>query len=255
MNEKAFIFGINPVIEKLKASAHDVSEVLILSHPQRPTLRSIAAEARRLGLPVTYVNPELLRRLVGGENHQGVLAKVEPYACLPFSELVEGLSTSLAAERVLILDGLTDPRNFGALLRTAEAVGVQHVVIPKDRSVSVTPTVVKASAGAIHHLKLYKTTNLRRAIVSLKDSGFWVVGLDVQARAGIYDVVYPNRLAIILGSEGKGIRRLILGECDYLVSIPMLGRIASLNVAVAGAVFLYELLRQEQSVDKVEAKR
>ena len=254
MSEKAFIFGINPVIEKLKASAHDVSEILILSRPQRPVLRSIAAEARRLGLRVTYVNPDLLRRLVGGENHQGVLAKVEPYACRPFSELVEGVSTPLTAERVLILDGLTDPRNFGALLRTAEAVGVQHVLIPKDRSVSVTPTVVKTSAGAIHHLKVYKTTNLRRAIATLKERGFWVVGLDVQARAGIYDIVYPKRLAIILGSEGKGVRPILLGECDYLVSIPMLGRIASLNVAVAGAIFLYELLRQEQALTKAEAK-
>jgi 23S rRNA (guanosine2251-2'-O)-methyltransferase len=252
MSERAFIFGTNPVIEKLKASAHEVSEILILNHPRRPALRSIAAAARQLGIRVNYVSPESLRRLAGGQNHQGVLAKVEAYACLPFAELLERLSLPLGPERVLILDGLTDPRNFGALLRTCEAVGVRHVLIPKDRAVNVTPAVVKTSAGAIHHLSVYKTTNLRRAITALKERGFWVVGLDVQAQAGIYDLVYPKRLAIILGSEGKGVRPLILRECDYLVSIPMLGRIASLNVAVAGAVFLYELLRQGQSVDKVE---
>ena len=129
------------------------------------------------------------------------------------------------------------------------------MVIPKNRSVGVTPTVVKASAGAVHHLNIYRATNLRRAIVTLKERGFWMVGLDAQAEATIHEVEYPERLGIVLGSEGKGVRPIILRECDYLVSIPMLGKIASLNVAVAGAVFLYELLRQRRTIDKMGAKR
>ena len=160
--------------------------------------------------------------------------------------LLETISSS-GPEQILILDGLTDPHNFGALLRTAEAVGIRHVIIPKDRSVGVTAVVVKASAGAVHHLKIYKATNLRRAIKSLKDQGFWVAGLDVHATDGIYDRVLPERLGIVLGSEGAGIRPLIRQECDFLVSIPMAGKIASLNVAVAGAVFLYELVRQKKA--------
>jgi 23S rRNA (guanosine2251-2'-O)-methyltransferase len=132
-------------------------------------------------------------------------------------------------------------------LRTAESVGIRHIVIPKDRAVAVTPTVVAASAGAIHYLEIYRVTNLRRAISDLKQLGFWIVGLDSKAQEVIYDRVYPKRLGIVLGSEGAGIRPLILRECDYLAAIPMQGKVASLNVAVAGAVFVYELLRQSQS--------
>ena len=133
---------------------------------------------------------------------------------------------------------------------TAEAVGVSHIVIPKDRSVDVTPVVVKASAGAAHHLKIAKVTNLRRAIAGLKDYGYWTVGLDGQSRESIYDKIYPDRLAIVLGSEGKGVRPVILRECDFVVSIPMLGKVTSLNVAVAGAVFLFEVLRQNRHINE-----
>jgi 23S rRNA (guanosine2251-2'-O)-methyltransferase len=249
-NEKTMIFGVNPILEKLKASPWDVLEILMTNGPERSALRSIDAEARRLGLRVTYVKRDFLDRLSGGERHQGVLAKLEDYVYLSFAELVQGLSLSLASEWVLILDGLTDPRNLGALLRTAEAVGVHHVVIPKDRSVGITPTVIKASAGAVYHLKIYRVANLRGAMATLKKHGFWMVGLHAEAREGIHDREYPGRLGIVLGSEGKGLRPLILKECDYVVSIPMLGKITSLNVAVAGAVFLYELLRQRTRVNK-----
>jgi 23S rRNA (guanosine2251-2'-O)-methyltransferase len=128
------------------------------------------------------------------------------------------------------------------------------VVIPKDRSAAVTPTVIKASAGAVHHLQVYRATNLRRAISSLKQLGFWIVGLDAQAPQTIYDLAFPKRLGIVLGNEGAGIRPGIKGECDYLASIPMRGKVASLNVAVAGAVFLYELARREYRIDNRETK-
>jgi 23S rRNA (guanosine2251-2'-O)-methyltransferase len=140
-------------------------------------------------------------------------------------------------------------------LRTAEAVGIRRVLIPKDRSADVTPIVAKVSAGAVHHLKVYRVTNLRRAMLTLKEQGYWLVGLDDHAPEQIYDRVYQDRLGIVLGSEGRGIRPLILRECDYRVSIPMLGKVSSLNVAVAGAVFLYEILRQKRSIDKVGVKR
>jgi 23S rRNA (guanosine2251-2'-O)-methyltransferase len=242
-----FLFGINPVLEKLKASPHDISEILIAKAASAPALGDVRTEARRLEIPVKYVPPDLLDRLSDGQRHQGVVAKVMAYAYLSFAELLKVISSNSGPVWILVLDGLTDPRNFGALLRTAESVGVGHVVIPKDRAVGVTPTVVKASAGAVHYLNIYRTTNLRRAISSLKELGFWIVGLDAKAPETIYDSVYPKRLGIVLGSEGGGIRPLILRECDYLASIPMGGKIASLNVAVAGAVFLYELLRQARS--------
>jgi len=213
----------------------------------RSAWSSVEAAARRVGVRVNFVSPAVLDRLAAGQRHQGVAAKIAAIPYLQVSSLLESVSASSGPEQILILDGLTDPHNFGALLRTAEAVGIEHVIIPKDRSVGVTAVVVKASAGAVHHLKIYKATNLRRAIDSLKGQGFWFAGLDVQAKEAIYDRVLPERLGIVLGSEGEGIRPLIRQQCDFLVSIPMAGEIASLNVAVAGAVFLYELVRQKRA--------
>jgi 23S rRNA (guanosine2251-2'-O)-methyltransferase len=240
------IFGIHPVLEKLRASPAEVEEVIIAEDSARSAARSVDVAARQVGVRVKYGSAATLDRLAAGQRHQGVVAKIAVIPYMQVARLLETISSS-GPEQILILDGLTDPHNFGALLRTAEAVGIRHVIIPKDRSVGVTAVVVKASAGAVHHLKIYKATNLRRAIKSLKDQGFWVAGLDVHATDGIYDRVLPERLGIVLGSEGAGIRPLIRQECDFLVSIPMAGKIASLNVAVAGAVFLYELVRQKQA--------
>jgi len=251
-NDPYLVFGLNSVLEKLKASPTDVREILIGKGSERPTLSSIEAIARQLGL---RVESGLLDRLANGQRHKGVVAKVRGFGYSNFSDLLQHLSDSPNSQWILLLDGLTDPRNFGAVLRTAEAVGVQHVLIPKDRSVGLSPIVVTASAGAVHHLKIYKVTNLRRAIVALKEQGFWIVGLHAQAEESLYSRDFPDRLGIVLGSEGNGIRPLIQKECDFLVGIPMLGKIGSLNVAVAGAVFLYELLRRKVRIDNCKGKR
>ncbi len=251
----SFVFGVNPVVELLRASPDQVEEIVLAEGSLRSTLQSIEAEARRLGMKVTYANPKILNRLAGNDKHQGVVAKVAPYAYPPLSDLFLAEASTDSADWILILDGLTDPRNFGALLRTAEAVGIRRVLVPKDRSVEVTPTVAKVSAGAVHHLKIYRATNLRRVMTTLKEHGYWLVGLDDHAPEQIYDRVYQDKLGIVLGSEGRGIRPLIWRECDYRVSIPMLGKVSSLNVAVAGGVFLYEILRQKRSIDKVGLKR
>jgi 23S rRNA (guanosine2251-2'-O)-methyltransferase len=245
--ELNFLFGVNPVLEELKATPDDIAEILLAKGFSGRALQAIEVRARRLKLPVKYVPPELLDRLSVGERHQGVVAKVKVYPYASFADFLLAVPSFSERMWILILDGLTDPRNFGALLRTAEAVGIHHVVIPKDRAVAVTPTVVKASAGAVHYLKVYRETSLRRVILKLKDLGFWIVGLNPKAEEAVYDRVYPKRLGIVLGSEGEGIRPLILRECDYVASIPMRGQITSLNVSVAGAVFLYELFRQAQS--------
>jgi 23S rRNA (guanosine2251-2'-O)-methyltransferase len=244
------IFGVNPVLEKLRTSAVDISEVLISEESDRWTLRLIRRQAAGLGLRVVTGPRRILDRLAGGQRHQGVIAKVKPYQYLPLEVLLERTADSLKPEWILALDGLTDPRNFGALLRTAEAVGIHYILIPKDRSAEVTPLAVKASAGAAYYLEIVRVTNLQRALAELKRIGFWIVGLDASVRRSIYDTNYPSRLAIVLGSEGKGIRPVIFRECDFVVSIPMLGKVASLNVGVAGAIVLYEILRQTQSGNK-----
>jgi 23S rRNA (guanosine2251-2'-O)-methyltransferase len=252
-NDSNIIFGVNPILERIKASSSDIQEVLLSDSADGRAVRVIKSEAARLGLRVQFVATKALDRLVGNQRHQGVVARVEPYNYLTLEAVLEELSAASAPQRVLLLDSLTDPRNFGALLRTAEAVGLRYVIIPKDRSVDVTPVVVKASAGATHHLKIAKVTNLRRAISALKEIGYWIAGLDAQSQELIYQRSYPEKLAIVLGSEGKGIRPVILGECDFTVAIPMMGKIPSLNVAVAGAVFFYEVLRQTRNVDKKSA--
>jgi 23S rRNA (guanosine2251-2'-O)-methyltransferase len=238
------IFGVNPVLETLKASSQDVLEILVSEISDRSALRLIRQEAERLGLRLVSAGPKFLDQLVGGHRHQGVVARVKAYRYLPFKDMVGKIAAPSMSERILILDGLTDPRNFGALLRTAEAAGVRSVVIPKDRSVDVTPLVVKASAGATQHVNIAKVTNLRRAILELKEHGYWIAGLDAKSGETIYETNFPAKLAILIGSEGSGVRPINLRECDLTVSIPMLGRVSSLNVSVAAAVFLYELLRQ-----------
>jgi 23S rRNA (guanosine2251-2'-O)-methyltransferase len=244
------LIGINPIIEKLKTSPEEISLILLARGNLRPILKLIQSDAQRLKITINYLDAKELDHLAQGGSHQGVLARVRAYPYASFSQLDEIIASELSPDRILILDGITDPRNFGAILRTAEAVGVRHIIIPKDRSVGITSVVYKASAGAISHLRVYRVTNLRRAISSLKAKGFWIVGLDADAKQDYASQQYPKKLGIVLGSEGRGIRPLISNECDYLVRIPMKGKISSLNVSVAGAVLLYEVLRQHNSIDK-----
>jgi 23S rRNA (guanosine2251-2'-O)-methyltransferase len=244
--EATILFGINAILEKLKASPQEIVEILVSGE----RAATVEKEARRLGIRVSHVNRVLLDRIAGGVQHQEAVAKVASFRYRPFGEFLDGSRSPDGPRHILILDEITDPRNLGALLRSAEGAGVCHVVIPKDRAVGITSTVVKSSAGAAHHVSVYRVTNLRQAMKQLKAGGFWLAGLEAGAGASIYSRTYPDKLAIVLGSEGRGMRPLIRQECDFLVSIPMLGKIQSLNVAVAAAVFLYELGRQQARVDK-----
>lgn len=251
------LFGINPVLEKLRASAGDVVEIIMTRPSGHSALETVETQAKGLGVRVTYANRQALDRLAESKKHQGVVARVTRYAYAQFSDLLQRLSSLSDTDWfwLLLLDGLTDPQNFGALLRTAEAVGVRDVVIPKDRSVGVTPAVIKAASGAVHYLNVYRVANLRHAIDRVKEHGFWIVGLDRERGQPIYDRQYPGKLGIVLGSEGSGIRPLIRQACDYLASIPMKGNVASLNVSVAGAVFFYEILRQRENAEKAHRER
>jgi 23S rRNA (guanosine2251-2'-O)-methyltransferase len=250
------IFGINAILEKLRASPDEIAEILISSGAAASALQSQAARA---GVRLAHVPKALLDGLAPGGRHQGAVARVAPFRYASFDALLEhcGSSEAPARERILFLDGITDPQNLGALLRSADGAGIGHVVIPKDRSATITPAALKASAGAAHHLAIYRITNLVRALEELKHRGYWIVGLDGRAQTSIYDRAYPDRVGIVLGSEGSGIRPLVRQHCDFLASIPMLGRVESLNVAVAGAIFLYELLRRQRggNIDNDHTKR
>jgi 23S rRNA (guanosine2251-2'-O)-methyltransferase len=248
MVDGGFLIGIHPIIEKLKTSPEDISHIWLVRGNLRPILKSLETDARSLNIAIDYVGPKELDRLAQGGNHQGVLAQVQAYSYASFSQLEQTVTSAPGPERILILDGITDPRNFGAILRTAEAVDLRHIIIPKDRSVGITPAVYKASAGALSYLRVYRVVNLHRAVSLLKTKGFWIVGLDAEAKQDYDAQQYPNKLGIVLGGEDRGIRPLISKECDYLVRIPMKGKIPSLNVSVAGAVLLYEVLRQQDGI-------
>ncbi len=243
----SILFGIHPVLERLNESHEDVSEILMARGARGKALKAVQETARRWGVRVDTVDVRVLNRLAGGERHQGVVAKVAQADYTDFAKLLSGLSQTPDPQWILALDGITDPQNFGSLIRTAEGMGVRDIIILKDRSVGVTPTVIKASAGAVAYVRIYRVTNLRRALADLKERDYWVVGLAAEEGEEIGRRIYPEKLVVVLGSEGEGIRPLVRTECDFIVTIPMSGKIASLNVSVSGGMFIYELVRQKKS--------
>jgi 23S rRNA (guanosine2251-2'-O)-methyltransferase len=234
------IYGVRPVIEALRSPRREVFEVL-----EAAGTAEVAEAAAASGVPVQRVDRARIGELANGGVHQGIVARVGPYQ-------YSGLDEILAAPDplVLVLDGVTDPRNLGAILRAADGAGASGVVIPKDRAAGVTAAAVKASAGASEHVRVARETNLRRAIDRMKKSGLWVYAAEGEAeREGgtpYYALDLTGPVALVLGSEGRGIRRLVREGCDGVGSIPMLGTVESLNVSVAAAILLYEARRQRE---------
>ncbi len=215
--------------------------------PPRPAaaLAEFTDLARARRIPVERVPPQQLDQLTNRANHQGVAAQAAPYRYTAWGDLLERVQAVGPAALVLLLDSLQDPQNFGTLLRTAEAAGVTGVVLPEHRAVGVTPAVVNASAGAVEHLAMAQVTNLPRAIEELQAAGLWVWALDTDPPSTLYTVAdLTGPLGLVVGAEGAGVGRLVRARCDGAVSLPMQGRVASLNAATAGAIVLYEALRQ-----------
>jgi len=195
------------------------------------------------------VDKNQLERLSNSNNHQGVVVELDVSAMRNENDLLTALDNNPKPPLLLVLDQIQDPHNFGACLRTADAAGVDGVIIAKDNSVGFTPTVLKTSTGAFEFVPVYQVTNLRRLLKKLQDKGVWIVGASGDVKQTIYTADLKGALAIVMGSEGSGMRRLTSEACDFLVSIPMLGRVESLNVSVATGVILYEALRQRQGIN------
>jgi 23S rRNA (guanosine2251-2'-O)-methyltransferase len=227
------VYGIRPVVEALGSGRRRVFEVIDAVGD-----REVAEAASARGVEVKRASRQRVEELAGGGVHQGVVARVEPY---PYSGLDEILSPH--EPLILVLDGVTDPRNLGAVLRAAEGAGASGVIIPKDRAVGVTAAAVKASAGASEHVRVARETNLRRAIETMKRAGIWVYAAEAGG-APYTELDLTGPVGLVLGSEGRGVRRLVREGCDGVVSIPMLGAVGSLNVSVASAVLLYEVRRR-----------
>jgi 23S rRNA (guanosine2251-2'-O)-methyltransferase len=238
------IYGINAVAEALKARGRAFEWVGVAKERHDLRLQRVVDECRRNGVAVRFLGRPELDRMAGNNAHQGVVAVTS-------AKQYNDLDDVIAAKRgqyslLVVLDGIEDPHNLGAILRTADAAGADGVVIPERRAVGVTPTVTKASAGASEHLPIAKVTNIARTVEELKDRNLWIVGLDERGTQTYDSLDYNMDCAIVLGAEGKGVHELVRKKCDFLVSIPMLGKVASLNVSVAAAVVLYEIVRQRR---------
>ena len=232
--KRELIYGIRPVLEALRSRRREVFEVL-----EAAGEGEVAEAAAASGVFVKKVRRAQIEELAPGAAHQGVVARVGPY---PYSDLGEILAAS--DPLVLVLDSVTDPRNLGAVLRAADGAGASGVVVPKDRAAGVTAAAVKASAGASEHVRVARETNLRRAIDRMKKDGLWVYAAEGGEVTLYHEVALTGPVALVLGSEGRGVRRLVREGCDGEISIPMLGAVGSLNVSVAAAVLLYEARRQ-----------
>jgi 23S rRNA (guanosine2251-2'-O)-methyltransferase len=231
------IFGMNPVLEAIRSHPDRIHYIAVAkgAHTNR-----VFDAAKKAGVPVRILPPDQIDRLAGRGVHNGVIADVSEAAYADFDEVIARQETKF----VLILDGITDPQNFGAILRVADGFGVDLVVIPQHDSVGLTPAAVKASAGASEWIPVAQVTNLARTIEELKKREFWIYGAAASGdRPSSID--FRGKVAVVLGSEGKGVRRNVLEHCDRTVTIPMLGRVESFNVATAAAVLCYEVRRQQ----------
>jgi 23S rRNA (guanosine2251-2'-O)-methyltransferase len=232
------IYGVHPVIEALKAGT---VRRLRVAGRAGDRLREVTELAAAAGIRVERVPPDAIDRLAHGAAHQGVVADVETERAVGLRELVEG-PTPL----IVVLDGIEDPHNLGAILRTADAAGVSGVVVQTRRSALHAGTVAKTSAGALSHVRVAEVVNIARAIQELKDLGVWSVGLAGEAGQPYDQVDLTGPTALVVGAEGPGLRRLVRESCDFLVSIPMEGHVGSLNVSVAAGIALFEALRQRR---------
>lgn len=238
------LYGIHPVLETLAAGRRRVYEVYLDKEKKSRRLTQIKSIADTRGVFNTNIGSGNFKALADTIGHQGAIAVVSPY---PLETVQDILHTDRGKDPknfVLMLDNIQDPQNLGAIIRTALCVGIDGVVVPKDRSASPTPAVSKASAGALEHIHLVRITNLVQTIKHCKSRGLWVMGLQQNATQSIYAADLSGPIAIVLGGEQKGMRRLVEKNCDFLVSIPQRGTLNSLNVSAAAAVAMYEAFRQ-----------
>ncbi len=246
-----FVYGIHPVVEALKARGRAFQYVAIARERQDHRVHEIVKQCRELGVPVRQVSREELARLAQAGQHQGVVAVTSEKQYSDVDDILKARRGERAF--VLVLDGIEDPHNLGAALRSADAAGADGIVIPERRAVGVTATVAKASAGASEHVPVARVTNINRALEELKAHNIWIVGLDERGTQSYDEIDYNMDCALVLGAEGKGLHDLVRRHCDFVVRIPMQGGVASLNVSVAAGIVAFEVARQRRLAAKAAA--
>ncbi len=241
---KSIICGIHAVESALRNDPENIGQIWLEKNSRNDRLKKLLQLVEENGLRITTQPAEKLDKMAGNNRHQGIVAeyfKLKSWTENDLYDLLDGLEET---PFLLVLDGVTDPHNLGACLRTAEGAGVHAVIAPKDNAASITPTVRKVASGAAEVVPFIPVTNLARTLDMLKERGIWLTGTSDKAKQTLYQADLKGAIALVMGAEGAGIRRLTEERCDYLISIPMQGQVSSLNVSVATGVCLYEALRQ-----------
>ena len=247
MSKSINLFGFHSIESLLKTSPESIIQVFVQINRKDKRANDLINILTSQQINFLTADRNELDRMAKGEAHQGVISEVILPPLLNEKSLLKSISDTPSSPLILVLDSIQDPRNLGACLRSANAAGVDYVVINKDGSAPINALVHKTSAGAINSLKIFHVTNLSRIIKEIQKRGIWVIGLDGNSKSTIYDVNLTDATAIVMGAEGKGIRRLIKETCDHIVTIPMSGNIESLNVSVATGIALFESKRQRES--------
>ncbi len=237
------IEGRNSVLELLE-SERDINKILIAKGERHGSINKIISIAKQRKIVIAEVERQKLNAISETNNHQGVIAIVPPFNYVEVEDLLNEAKAKNEDPFVLILDGIEDPHNLGSIVRTAETAGVHGVIIPKRRAASVNATVSKSSAGAVEHVKIARVNNINETIKYLKEEGVWICGTDGDAKDYYYNQDLKGPMAIVIGSEGFGMSRLVKENCDFLVKIPMKGKITSLNASVSAGIVIYEALKQ-----------
>jgi 23S rRNA (guanosine2251-2'-O)-methyltransferase len=238
------IYGINPLLEVFHSDPSILERIFIAEGRGGDAVRKLMRFAAENSVPVELIGRGKIEKLASGRVHQGVVAICREHAYASLDEVVANCQSGSHRGLIVILDSITDPHNLGSIIRTASCCGANGVIIPENRAASVTASVAKASAGAVHGLPTAMVVNLARAIEQLKEKGFWIYGADAASKVDFHNPEYEGHIGLVMGSEGRGLRPLIRDKCDFLISIPVWGQVASLNVSVAAGVILYEILRK-----------
>lgn len=239
-----FIYGRNPVIEYLRAERPINKIVMINNFKKQGDLEEIISLCRTKGIPVQTATRDMMDNMARSSKHQGVIAYIAPREYVGLEDLLDVAKKNNEIPFIVVLDGIEDPHNLGAIIRTAEGAGAQGVVIPKRRASPITSTVVKASSGAVSYLPVAREANINNVIERLKKANIWVVGLDEKGDKVYTQADFTLPTALVIGSEGSGLAQAVKRNCDFLISIPMHGRVASLNASVSAGIVMYEVVRQ-----------
>ena len=240
--EENQIEGRNAVIELLE-SGNDINKILVQTGEKHGSIMKILAKAKANGIIVQEVQKKKLDEISQSHNHQGVIAIVPPFEYAEIDDILNEAKNRNEDPFLLILDGIEDPHNLGSIIRTAETAGVHGIIIPKRRAASVNATVAKTSAGAVEYMKIARVNNINETINELKEKNIWICGTDMDAKITHYDQDFKMPVAIVIGNEGKGMSRLTKENCDFLVKIPMKGKINSLNASVSAGIIMYEVVK------------